>query len=76
MPENPETTTAMLENPITLPLIDQFNDSDDEFIEEIIPFVVTTAVQATQNRASTIRPFSSSNLYIHELLTTAHPQRC
>jgi hypothetical protein len=70
------TTTTMPENTETSVLIDQFNDSDDEFIEEIIPFIVTTAVQASQH-IEPIRPFSSNNnLYVTELLTTAHPQRC
>jgi hypothetical protein len=64
MPENPETPL----------LIDQFNDSNDEFIEQIVPFIITTAAQASQN-TERIRPFSS-NLYVNELLTTAHPQRC
>jgi hypothetical protein len=36
----------MPENPETLLLIDQFNDSGDEFIEQIVPFIITTAVQA------------------------------
>jgi cell fate (sporulation/competence/biofilm development) regulator YmcA (YheA/YmcA/DUF963 family) len=75
MPENPESTTTMLKNPITLPLIDQFNDSDDEFID-IVPLIAATAVQATQN-TELIRPFSSSNSQlVNELLTTAHSQRC
>ena len=64
----------MPENPETLLLIDQFNDSGDEFIEQIVPFIITTAAQASQN-TERIRPFSS-NLYVNELLTTAHPQRC
>jgi hypothetical protein len=65
----------MPENPETLLLIDQFNDSDDELIEEIIPFVIVTVAQASQS-IECIRPFSSNNLYVNELLTTAHPQRC
>jgi hypothetical protein len=69
------TTTTMPETPEIPLLIDQFNDSDDEFIEQIIPFIITTAVQASQN-TERIRPFSSNNLYVNELLTTAHPQRC
>jgi hypothetical protein len=44
--------------------------------EEIIPFVIATVAQASQN-IQRIRPFSSNNnLYVNELLTTAHPQRC
>jgi hypothetical protein len=69
------TTTTMPENPETPLLVDQFNDSSDELIEEIIPFVIVTVAQASQN-AQRIRPFSSNNLYVNELLTTAHPQRC
>ena len=69
------TTTTMPENPETPLLIDQFNDSDDELIEEIVPFVIVTVAQASQS-TERIRPFSSNNLYVNELLTTAHPQRC
>ena len=36
--------------------------------------IITTAAQASQN-TERIRPFSI-NLYVNELLTTAHPQRC
>jgi hypothetical protein len=72
------TTANMPENPETPLLINQFDDSDDEFIEEIVPFIIITAVQASQN-TQPIRPFSSNknnNQYVNELLTTAHPQRC
>lgn len=65
----------MPENPETLLLIDQFNDSDNELIEEIIPFVIVTVIQASQS-IEHIRPFSSNNLYVNELLTTAHLQHC
>jgi hypothetical protein len=44
MPENLESTTTMPESLEMLPLINQFNDSDDEFIEEIVTFVITTAI--------------------------------
>jgi hypothetical protein len=62
MPENPEIPL----------LIDQFNDSDNELIEEIIPFVIVTVAQASQS-TECICSFSSNNLYINELLTTAYP---
>ena len=75
MPENLESTTTILENPITLPLINQFNNSDAEFID-IVPLIAATAVQATQN-TELMRPFSGSNSQlVNELLTTAHPQHC
>jgi hypothetical protein len=64
MPENTETPL----------LIDQFNDSDDELIEEIGPFVIGAVAQTPQN-TERIRPFSSNNLYVNELLSRAHPQR-
>src|ERR1700709_490305 len=73
-PTTTATTTTMPETPETPLLIDQFNDSNDEFIEQIVPFIITTAAQASQH-TERIRPFSS-NLYVNELLTTAHPQRC
>jgi hypothetical protein len=65
MPETSET-----------PHIMPSDDSDDELINETIPFVITTIAQASQNTESTRSVSTSSNRYINELLTTAHPQRC
>jgi hypothetical protein len=70
------TTTTMPENPEPQLLIDQFNDSDDELIEETIPFIITTAVQASQNTELMRPAFEYNSSYVQDLLTIAHPQRC
>jgi hypothetical protein len=66
-------TTTMPETPEIPLLIDQFNNSDNEFIEQIISFIITITVQASQNTEH-IYSFSSNNLYINKLLTIVYPQ--
>ena len=74
MPLSPLFTTTTMAEPQLL--IDQFNDSDDELIEETIPFIITTAVQASQNTELMRPAFEYNSSYVQDLLTIAHPQRC
>jgi hypothetical protein len=56
--------------------IDDIEDTDDEYMEEVVPFIIATIAQASQNTERMRNTLLGGKLYVDELLSIAHPQRC
>jgi hypothetical protein len=54
----------------------EFDDTDDEFIEEIVPFIIATVAQSSQNTERIRSLLLPGKAYVNELLATANSQRC
>jgi hypothetical protein len=62
--------------PPSLAMDIEFDDTDDEFIEEIVPFIIATVAQSSQNTERIRSLLLPGKAYVNELLATANSQRC
>jgi hypothetical protein len=63
--------------PLLPPLpIDINSDSDDDFIEDFLPLIISAATQSPQNTERIRSHLLSRKTYVNELLASAHVQRC